>query len=266
MNMDARAHAQSQWNSMACGELEGDKSSVEYFLAVEKDRFEQQAWAKRYFSYAQSAGQKVLEIGVGQGTDLMQFARAGADCYGVDITDNHLELTARNFQLQGKTVSLHKADATKLPFEDKTFDIVYSFGVLHHIPDIENVMKEIYRVLIPGGCLMLSVYNRMSAFHLVKLLIGSGVLRANLVRLGYDGVLSTIETGADGKTRKPYVKLYTKPEVRKLVTGIGLKVDDISVHQFYAEHFLPSSAVPIRNRELPFANRLGWYVCCRARK
>jgi ubiquinone/menaquinone biosynthesis C-methylase UbiE len=262
---DARIEAQKQWNALACGELAGDKHTPDYFLAVERDRFAQQGWAKGYFGYANFGGKKVLEIGTGQGTDLMQFARGGAECYGVDITDNHLELTARNFALQGKKVSLQKADATELPFPDETFDCVYSFGVMHHIPEIERVIAEARRVLKPGGKLMLALYHKWSAFHMVKLLGLSGLLRGNLFRLGYDGLLATIETGADGKNFKPYVKLYTKGSMRQLLTDFA--ADDVSVHQFYAEHMVPSAlAGSLRNRNLPLEGLFGWYVTCRAVK
>ena len=133
MNIDssAREQAKSQWNATACGELSGEKNSVEYFLRVEEDRYSQQDWVHDYFNYREFYGKRVLEIGVGQGTDLMQFAKAGAECFGVDITDNHLAITKRNFALRGKEADLRKADATQLPFPDGYFDCVYSFGVLH---------------------------------------------------------------------------------------------------------------------------------------
>src|SRR3954463_14217445 len=112
----ARVGATSLWNQHACGQLEGDQTSLEYFKRVEADRLEQQSWTPAYFEYSTFGGKRVLEIGVGQGTDLAQFGRAGAMCYGVDITDNHLELTRRNFAARGLKVDLRKADATKLPF------------------------------------------------------------------------------------------------------------------------------------------------------
>lgn len=136
-------------NTTACGELEGDKNSPDYFLNVERVRYLQQPWQREFFKFEAFSGHRILEIGVGHGTDLMQFARAGAICAGVDITDNHLRL--RNFSLQGKQVELYKADAVRLPFADHSFDCVYSFGVIHHIPESQAVVREIFRVLRPGG-------------------------------------------------------------------------------------------------------------------
>jgi ubiquinone/menaquinone biosynthesis C-methylase UbiE len=265
VRIEARVEAQKQWNATACGELEGDKNTADYFLAVEKARFAQQAWAVSYFDYAGFAGKRVLEIGVGQGTDLMQFAKGGAECHGVDIADNHLDLTARNFALRGKDVDLRNADATQLPFPNSYFDCVYSFGVMHHIPEIERVIAEVHRVLKPGGTVMIALYHKWSAYHLVKWLLLKGLLKGDLFRLGYAGLLATIETGADGKTIKPYVKLYDKPRVRELMSRFSLQ--DVSVHQFFAEHLLPTSAVgQWRNWDLPLSSLFGWYVACRARK
>jgi ubiquinone/menaquinone biosynthesis C-methylase UbiE len=265
LRTEARIEAQKQWNATACGELEGDKDSADYFLAVEKDRFAQQAWALSYFDYSGYSGKRVLEIGIGQGTDLMRFAKGGAECYGVDITDNHLELTARNFALRGEKVDLRKADATQLPFPNSYFDCVYSFGVMHHIPEIDRVITEVHRVLKPGGTVMIALYHKWSAFHLVKWLLFKGFLKGDLFRLGYSGLLATIETGADGSAIKPHVKLYSRAETRRLMQNFA--VDDVSVHQFFAEHILPSSMVGrLRNRDLPLSRLLGWYVACRARK
>jgi ubiquinone/menaquinone biosynthesis C-methylase UbiE len=151
MDSEARIEAQKQWNARACGELPGDKQFVDYFDAVARDRYRQQPWMHDYFNYEHFAGQHVLEIGIGQGTDMMQFAKGGAICHGVDITQNHLKLTALNATLRGYEVDLHEVDATHLPFADNTIDCVYSFGVLHHIPEIDKVVSEIHRVLRPGG-------------------------------------------------------------------------------------------------------------------
>src|SRR5690554_6120993 len=101
MDTSARENAKAQWNRTACGELLGEKDTIAYFLAVENDRYSQQNWMHDYFRYSEFNGMRVLEIGVGQGTDLAQFAMAGAKCYGVDITPNHLEITRINFDLRG---------------------------------------------------------------------------------------------------------------------------------------------------------------------
>jgi ubiquinone/menaquinone biosynthesis C-methylase UbiE len=263
LDYGARINAQSQWNAQACGELDGDKSTVEYFDRVAADRYRQQPWQHRYFDFQSFAGKRVLEIGIGQGTDLLQFANAGARCYGVDITDNHLALTRRNFELHGKKVELRKADATAIPFPEGFFDCVYSFGVLHHIPEIEAVMAEIRRVLAPNGRLMVALYYKYSAFHARKILM-HGIGRGWLATKGYAGLLSTIEAGADGVRIKPYVRLYDKSSVRRLVTGFAL--EDLSIHQLHADHFPPLVATASRPILPVLEKHLGWYIAFKATK
>lgn len=261
----AREQAMRQWNATACGELPRDKDSLEYFLSVERDRYAQVPWHERYFACRDFAGRRVLEIGTGQGTDLMQFARVGAQCVGVDITDNHLPLTQRNFAHQGHAVELHKADATRLPFPDNSIDCVYSFGVIHHIPEAAEVVDEIFRVLRPGGSVMVALYNRWSAFHLFTKLLCHGVRLGWLWSKGYAELLATIEGGADGETVKPYVRVYTRRAVRELFARFEIR--DLSVHQLEAAHFYPARlgrmlAPAVARLE----GRLGWYIACKASK
>jgi ubiquinone/menaquinone biosynthesis C-methylase UbiE len=262
MEKSARLEAQKQWNARACGELPGDKQSLAYFEAVARDRYIQQPWMHNYFRFQRFSGRDVLEIGIGQGTDMMQFAKSGARCHGVDITENHLKLTARNATVRGYDVDLQEIDATTLPFPDESIDCVYSFGVLHHIPEIEKVISEIRRVLKPNGRVMIALYNQNSAFYWFKCLLMNGLCRGWLFTKGHDGLLATIETGADGVNIKPYVKLYTKKSVRELMEAFDM--EDVSVHQLYLSHFMPSAVAKrlgfLENLIKPFESRLGWYV------
>lgn len=264
LDAEARLQAQKQWNATACGELEGDKNSIGYFDRVQRDRDDQQPWTDAYFRYGDFAGKNVLEIGTGQGTDAVKFARGGAELYGVDITDNHLALTERNFRLRDLKITLHKADATKLPFADGSMDCVYSFGVMHHIPEIDTVVKEAYRVLKPGGVLMLALYHKWSMHHLISLILANGILKGKFWKIGYAGVLATIEVGADGVNYKPYVRLFSKGETRRLLRGFDIR--DISMHQFYPEHasYLRWLFEPFRGAR--FMERFGWYVVAQAVK
>lgn len=265
MDTRARLEAQKLWNSHACGELAGDAHTPEYFLRVEQDRFSQQAWTKPYFRYDQFAGKSVLEIGVGQGTDLAQFASSGAICSGVDITENHLRLTEENLRSRSLAADLRLADATKLPFADSTFDCVYSFGVLHHIPEVELVAQEIQRVLKPRGLLMFSVYNVWSGYWLINKCLVQGILKARLLTIGMRGLKATIESGADGESIVPYVRLYSRSGVRRLLGDFD--IENISVHQLYGEHVLPLRIFKsLAARPLPLSGLLGWYVAAKAHK
>ena len=255
---EARAQAQAQWNANPCGAVEGDEYDREFFERVEKERYRQQYWQHDFFDYTSFAGKRVLEIGTGLGTDLKQFARNGADCHGLDITDRHLELTAKNFAAEGYPVTLRKGDATAIPFPDNHFDCVYSFGVIHHIPDVDDVVREIRRVLKPGGVFQVAVYHTYSIHTLA--LFGRALLKGQFFKLGIAGVLATIERGADGRVIKPYVKLYSRSGLATLLSAQGLAVEQVGVRQVHFE------SMRFLNSFRRFEKSLGWYVCARARK
>ncbi|GAC1341923.1 MAG: hypothetical protein NVS2B9_14050 [Myxococcales bacterium] len=104
----------------------------------------------------------MLEIGVGAGVDHVQWAKAGAVCHGVDLTEAAIEATRTNLALHNLQSDLKRVDAESLPFPDASFDIVYSWGVIHHSEHPERIVDEIYRVLRPGGKFIGMLYQRHS--------------------------------------------------------------------------------------------------------
>lgn len=258
----ARENAVRQWSDHPCGAVAGDEHTLEYFLEVERLRYQAQPWQRSLFAFERFAGQRVLEIGVGLGTDLAQFAGAGALCHGVDITDRHLELTARNFALRGLRVDLKRCDATRIEHPDASFDVVYSFGVIHHVPDAPAVVREIERVLKPGGRCLVALYHKGSFFHLYMVLV-RGLLLGRLFRLGYDGLMATVEAGADGVKTRPYVKVYSRREVRALFSAF--RVDRVTVRHVeigrFKDRLVGRLVAPLLRALEPV---LGWYVICDA--
>jgi len=103
------------------------------------------------------------------GTDGAQFAKAGADYTGIDLTDAAIELAEKRFELFELPGSFRTADAENLDFADNTFDVVYSHGVLHHTPDTAGAIKEVHRVLKPGGKAIVMLYHRDSYNYRVNI-------------------------------------------------------------------------------------------------
>jgi len=97
---------------------------------------------RKYVDFGAYGGKKLLEVSVGQGTDLVQFAKGGAEVFGIDITQRHPDLASRNFAPRGLTSDLRYANAAALPFARDSFDVVYSLGVLHHADDLERCIAE----------------------------------------------------------------------------------------------------------------------------
>jgi len=261
--------ARRQWNANPCGTgdhlADLEPETLAWFDRVREDRYAvSDPWMPRSFDYGSASGGRVLEIGFGLGSDLLSWAEGGAEVHGIDITQEHLRLATKNFALHGRNSTLQLADAAHIPYPDGTFDVVYSNGVLHHTRDIEDCLAEAWRVLKPGGRLLMSVYRRHSAFHYATLLLADGLIRGKLWRLGYDGLLATIERGADGVTIKPYVRLYTARELRALLarfSRVDIRVAHFNVRQ-----------IPVLWRVLPqrigpaLEPALGWYLVVSAQK
>ena len=259
----------AHWNRTPCGSGryldEYEPGTLDFFDAVRRSRYQvTDRWIPRTVDFASARGGRVLEIGFGMGSDLLSWAEGGAEVHGIDVTEEHLRLARLNFELHGRKADLKFGDAAMIAFPDNHFDVVYSNGVLHHTPETVRCIGEAWRVLKPGGRLILALYHRWSAYHLVTLLLYRGILRGELRRLGYDGLLATIEYGADGIDRKPLVKLYGRRQLRHIL-GDFCDVR-ICVRHFRGEH------LPIVGRLVPqFIERLiepwfGWYVVAFATK
>ncbi len=107
-------------------------------------------------------GRRVLEVGCGTGLLLREVATDAKDAVGLDLSQGMLGLAA------SRGLRVLQGSATALPFEDHTFDLVYSFKVLAHVPDLEGALREMARVTRPGGRLVLEFYNRDSLRHVIR--------------------------------------------------------------------------------------------------
>lgn len=151
------------WEEAPCGTREIDAAhDHETFAEVERQRDAREPFIARFARFEDARGKELLEVGVGAGTDHLRFARAGAHCTGVDLTDAAIEMTRSRLRAEGLHSNLQRADAESLPFPEERFDIVYSWGVIHHTPDTGRAAEEILRVLRPGGRFCVMVYNRES--------------------------------------------------------------------------------------------------------
>jgi ubiquinone/menaquinone biosynthesis C-methylase UbiE len=204
------------WSRTPCGSLDATapEGTREYYDEIEARRYQLEPFIKRYADFEVARGQTVLEIGVGLGTDHVQFARAGADLYGVDLTDRSIELVKRRLQLEGLRSQLQVADAESLPFPDASLDVVYSWGVLHHTPDTRRAVAEAARVLRPGGRICVMVYSR-HAWVSYGLWLRHGPLSRRPLRSLTDVLHHHMESvGTKG---------YTKREARRMFTSGGIE-------------------------------------------
>lgn len=266
---DPKEQTRLQWNTTPCGTgdyLAGlEPYSREYFDAIRTSRYEvTDPWMKEVIPFELGRGKKVLEIGHGIGSDLLSFSEAGAEVYGIDITERHHILAEKNFITHNRKATLKTCDASKISFPDEHFDIVYSHGVLHHTPDTIRCIGEAYRVLKNGGILILSLYYRYSAFHMFSKILWNGLLNWKLFSLGYDGLMATVENGADGVKIKPLVKTYSKRQLKVMLADFSSV--SLRLAHFRTGHIpFVGSAIPA-SWERSLGKVLGWYVVASAKK
>jgi ubiquinone/menaquinone biosynthesis C-methylase UbiE len=209
-------------------------------------RYDLEPYIAEFAQFGSARGLRVLEVGVGMGADYLEWLKAGADAIGVDISSKSLERAQRRCELAGYGADLRVADAENLPFDDEQFDLVYSYGVMHHSPDTPRCVREAFRVLKPGGQLRIMLYHHPSLTG-VMLWLRYGVLRGKSLR---HTVYDSLES--------PGTKTYTQAEVRAMLT----QFQDISIRQVFSPGDLllnrPSS------RFQSFLYRMAWNVYPRA--
>jgi SAM-dependent methyltransferase len=183
-NAQLKDRVRAFWQEHPCGTKfsAAEVGTREFFDRVEAHRYGKEWHIPIAADFSSTRGLKVLEIGCGLGTDGAQFAKAGADYTGIDLTEASIELARKRFELAGLTGEFQVADAENLDFGDETFDLVYSHGVLHHTPDTARAVREIHRVLKPGGRAIVMLYHRGSYNYRVGIRVfrraGAGLLKS----------------------------------------------------------------------------------------
>jgi ubiquinone/menaquinone biosynthesis C-methylase UbiE len=252
---------------------DGEPGSRAYFEELLSGRDRYAGWLHEELGYALTTGLRVLDVGSGQGMDVANYAKAGADAVGIDLTPRHVELAQLHLAALGLTAEIVLGDAEALPFEDGSFDRVSSNGVLHHTPDFDAALREIRRVLRPGGEARIIVYNRESFHYWLTQVLGRGIVRGELFReRSMAGVLSSGVEFSHVRAR-PFVTVHGRKDLKRRLERAGFA--RVSVH---ARHFHPGDiplgrqlarVVPaVRNPSLlDRIGRLGgWYLIARGFK
>ncbi|HBS52021.1 MAG TPA: hypothetical protein DEA62_03435 [Coxiellaceae bacterium] len=156
------------WNKASCGEdlyLKNlDRNGYE---AHSKKRYELEPYILEFVNFNDVKGKRILEIGIGLGAEHQLFAQGGADLYGIDLTERAVEHTRRRLSMFGLYSQLGVGDSENLTFGNESFDLVYSWGVLHHSPDTAKAVAEVHRVLKSGGIAKIMIYHKWSLVGLM---------------------------------------------------------------------------------------------------
>jgi ubiquinone/menaquinone biosynthesis C-methylase UbiE len=264
---DLKAEVKTFWNRASCDTqyAQAQKFTREYFEQIEEWRSRDQPFVYSFAQFTRYHGKRVLEVGFGAGTDFIQWLRAGAIVSGIDLTEEALANLMHRIKVYGlpEPECIKVADAENLPFESGSFDLGYSWGVLHHTPNTEKAVSELVRVVRPGGEVKMMLYNRRSlcAFHhWVKY----ALLRGHPWRSFGDVLWHHLESIG--------TKSYTRRELRQMLVPMGLT--DIRIETFVTAYdYLPWKRFPfsILNGALGViialsGNRLGFWHGITARK
>jgi SAM-dependent methyltransferase len=293
-NTELKERVRAFWQAHPCGTKfsDAEMGTREFFARVEAHRYGKEWHIPEAADFAGARGLRVLEIGCGLGTDGVQFAKAGADYTGVDLTDAAIGLARKHFELLGLRGDFRTADAENLDFADETFDLVYSHGVLHHTPDTAGAVREIHRVLKPGGRAMVMLYHRGSYNYRVGIRVlrraGAGLLKtengigivhrltgepleslrdhAQLLRASTNGHLSSddfLSQSTDG-AGNPLARVYSRRAARELFQDFR----EIELRAYFLnKRFIPlvGKLLP-RSIESALASRWGWHLWIYATK
>ena len=161
--MNLKETVKNFWNESSCGEnlLLNNVDKAGYAEHAEK-RYRLEPFILDFAQFSQYQGKRVLELGVGLGSDHQKFAEGGALLSGIDLTERAVAHGRRRLSLFELKSDITIGDVEKLEFADNSFDLVYSWGVIHHSPDTQVAVNEILRVLKPGGEAKIMIYNKWS--------------------------------------------------------------------------------------------------------
>ena len=263
-----KERAQEQWSEDPCGAVYGREHEFgtrEFFDAVERHRYHEYApWMPEVMGFNDFKGARLLEVGCGMGTDLLQFARGGAKVTGIDLTPRSIEISRRHLEVYGQRGDFVISDGERLPFKNETFDVVYSNGVLHHTPDTAAAVRELHRVLRRGGQARVMLYHRDSAAYWGDIILRHGVLHGELLRGNSPADIMSKYVEFNESGGRPLVKVYSRREARKLFSMFGdvtVEVEQLTRPElFIIGRFIPEGMFRLLRQTV------GWNVIVSARK
>ena len=293
-NSQLKDRVRAFWQEHPCGTkfADAEPGSRRFYELVEAHRYEKEWHIPIAAGFALAKDLAVLEIGCGLGTDGAQFAKAGAHYTGIDLTDAAVNLARRRFEIFNLHGSFCVGDAERLDFPDNSFDLVYSHGVLHHTPDTQAAVREIHRVLRPGGRAIVMLYHRDSYNYRINISLlrraGAKLLRsekgislvhritgepldslrehARLMKTQEETYLKPAEflnQNTDG-AGNPLARVYSRSEARELFRDFS----EVSLKTY----FLNKRWLPVVGKILPrslesgLASRWGWHLWIYATK
>jgi 2-polyprenyl-3-methyl-5-hydroxy-6-metoxy-1,4-benzoquinol methylase len=263
---------QAVWGTKPAGHTHAPTETPgtkEYFEQVLLGRFtKEHDWLPAFVDYPAFKYKKVLEVGCGAGYDAYMFCKNGAEYTGIDLTPENIHLTQKHLGYYGLSGTILQMDATAITLTEK-FDLIYSFGVLHHVPNIHAALENIHTVMADDGQFYLIIYNKNSVFYRLGLWF-TWIAKREFLKETFKERLSRIEYTTSNE--RPHVDVYTMAEAKKLLQKNGFLVIESAIHQLTAADFphvfrlghlwnkIPNSWLTL------LGEYFGWYICIKAKK
>ena len=207
------------WENEVCGTRYGDDyfNRRNYFQQISNQRYILENYIIKFAQFDKWKNKKILEIGLGTGSDFYNWVINGARATGIDITKSSVKLTKERLiinDISSKQYAISIADAEMLPFCSDKFDLIYSYGVLHHTPNISLAVSEVFRVLKPGGEVKAMIYH-VPSWTGWLLWLQHGFLRGRMGLSVKEVILNNLES--------PGTKAFTLKEANDLFQSKGFK-------------------------------------------
>jgi ubiquinone/menaquinone biosynthesis C-methylase UbiE len=268
---DLKKSVHDHWNRESCGEGYAATDGEFDLSAQERERYALEPYLAPFAKFEEAPGSDVLEIGVGMGADHLRWARAGPKSLtGIDLTPRAVEFAHARIVAEGLSSNLRVGDAESLPFADNSFDIVYSWGVLHHSPNTERCFQEVRRVLRTDGRARVMVYHTRS---LVGLMLWGryGLLAGRPFRSMADIYHHHLESpGTKAYSRAECEAMFRRAGFSKVSVRIQLSHGDLLEGAVGARHRGALLSLVKRLWPRPFLRRIavGWglYLLIEAEK
>ena len=254
------------WNTRPCNIRHSPKpvGSREYFDEVEHRKYFVESHIPAFADFARWRGKRVLEIGCGLGTDTVNFARAGAQVTAIDLSDQSAALARQRLEVYGlgDRVTIHVGNAEELPsiLPPQTFDLVYSFGVIHHSPNPRRIVEHLRQYMVAESELRLMVYARVS-YKLFWIMKEEGVWDMGRVD-------ELIARNSEAQTGCPVTYTYSADSIKELLAGFDIREArkahiftwDLEAYKRYEYRKAPEWA-KVSDAELAaFERELGWHL------
>lgn len=252
--------SQRRWNKAAVGSQRSssDPGTKSYYQDIETYRYGYETPFIPELLLSGLEGRKVLELGVGNGIDAALICKNASHYTGMDITENHIALTKKYLNLSGfDNFAVIHSDLLDYDFKNEKFDVIYSFGTLHHISHEVQILRKMKSILNPGGEIRIAVYSKFSFFNLYMLVTWIIKNRMKVSLNKWQGLISDAASFDDPIV----IKLRTRRQCEILIARSGLKV-----RRYYKRGF-PHRNIPFFGKYLATGGLvltglsaiLGWY-------